>query len=493
MKRILLSWYAYSHDFVWTGEGKHRKRIREISEDSPTFLLHKFHWEKYDEHVLLNANTKENDIRFFDFLRSELVKEFKDHKVVPRTIPIADVIELTEIVPQIQKLFTEYSDCNIDVFISPGTPSMQSAWLLAAINFKKNISLFQLRPREYSKNTSRPDKVIIDLDSSIFPTNINIAHHLVTEKQFPNQPKITPSLKPIFEKGLQVASIDDASCLILGDNGTGKEMLARYIHENSSRRDKPFKAINCAAYTDELLPSELFGHKKGAFTGAVDYKIGIFESAESGTIFLDEIGDISAKMQVSLLRVLQEREILPVGSNDVKKINVRVICATNKNLVTECEKGKFRWDLYYRIKIAPLKLPALRERGQAEMKEWIKYFIDKHAKKFPTVKQKFQISKEAQDVLLNYAFPGNVRELENMIIGLYTFYSGEITVKDLDEEITKPKFELSVKLADVERQHIIQVFSSCDKNISHAMEKLDISRNTLKSKLKEYGLLASND
>lgn len=486
MKQILISWYAYNNDFVSAGEGQDKQRKREISPDSPTFMVHEHYWDNYDEHVLLNGNTKEREVELFDFLRSELQKKYRHRKITAKSVPLQDVIDVIEITQKVQRILAEYANCAIDIFASPGTPSMQTAWLLAALPYKNNVRCFHLRPKKHSTSKDKPDKFLVNLDSEIFPNNLNIAESL-SSKESTGEVKVTDSIMPIFDKALQVAKTDNVSCLILGENGTGKESLARYIHEKSGRSKGPLQAINCAAFSDELLASELFGHKKGAFTGAASDKKGILVSANGGTIFLDEIGDISPRMQVSLLRVLQEKEVLPLGSTLPLSIDVRIIAATNRNLVELCEKGQFRWDLYYRLKVAQLTLPPLRDRGKGEMETLINYFINKYKTNFPSGKSGLKLTTEAKKIILAYPFPGNIREMENLIISLYTFNTnGIVEAKDLPPEILHPRTSVSDKLEDVEKRHILSIFHKCNENILKTASILGISKNTLKNRLVKY-------
>jgi len=204
----------------------------------------------------------------------------------------------------------------------------------------------------------------------------------------------------------------DVTVLIYGESGTGKELIARAIHFNSARLGKPFIALNCAAIPSELLESELFGHEKGAFTGATDKKIGKFEQAKDGTLFLDEIGDMPLELQAKLLRVLQEKEITRTGGNTTIQVNTRIVAATNQDLKEKVRSKEFREDLYYRLNVVPLELPPLRER-QEDIPELVDYFLAKAADEYGTSAN--GVTKEAMDMLCHYDWPGNVRELENII------------------------------------------------------------------------------
>jgi DNA-binding NtrC family response regulator len=221
----------------------------------------------------------------------------------------------------------------------------------------------------------------------------------------------SPSIKKIFAL-MEKATKTNIVASISGETGTGKELVAKAIHYNSKLKSKPFVAVNVAAIPKELIESELFGHEKGAFTGALGRRIGKFEEAEGGTLFLDEIGEMDLSLQSKLLRVLQEKEVTRVGGNQVIKLDVRIIVATHKNLQEEVRSGKFREDLYYRILGLPIHLPPLRERGQ-DVILLAKYFLDEFAKENQL--KKFRLTSDAQDKLLSYPFPGNVRELKSVM------------------------------------------------------------------------------
>jgi DNA-binding NtrC family response regulator len=237
----------------------------------------------------------------------------------------------------------------------------------------------------------------------------------------------TAAMRELFGLVESVAPTD-ATVLLLGESGTGKEMLARAIHERSLRAPGPFVPINCSALTDTLLESELFGHLRGAFTGASTSRIGVFEEASRGTLFLDEIGDISSAMQVRLLRALQEGEIKPVGSTEIRKVDVRVVAATNRDLEAAARTGAFRQDLYYRLNVVPLELPPLRQRPE-DVPLLVHHFLVRYAAKFG--KPVGRVAPEAMEALQTHPWPGNVRELENVVQRAVVLASGEVVTIDL--------------------------------------------------------------
>jgi DNA-binding NtrC family response regulator len=300
-------------------------------------------------------------------------------------------------------------------------------------------------------------------------------------------------MKRVFELVENVADIN-STILIQGESGTGKEVIAQAIHERGTRRNGPFVSVNCAAIPENLLESELFGHEKGAFTGAINSKKGRFELADRGTLFLDEIAEMNLNIQVDLLRVLQSREFRRVGGAKLIKVDVRVIASTNRDLEKEVEKGNFRQDLYYRLNVIPVELPALRERKE-DIPLLIEYFFNKYKKK--TKRGTKGIAKEAQNILMDYDWPGNVRELENTMERAIVLGKGDyINIGDLPEKICKSVkekiqvcYSLNRPLADIEREYILQALSSTNWNISKTAKLLKINRMTLYNKLKKYHIV----
>ena len=289
----------------------------------------------------------------------------------------------------------------------------------------------------------------------------------------------------IYDK-LEVISVTDSNVLIEGETGTGKDLIARTIHYNSMRKDKPFVKINCAAIPENLLESELFGYKKGAFTGAVMDKMGKFEAADGGTIFLDEIGDMPLSLQAKILRVIEEKEFERLGEVKSRKVDVRVIAATNRPLKELVEQGKFRMDLYYRLNVVRIKLPALRERAE-DIPLLLDHFIEVFNKKFN--KRVKGVEQRVMDFLLDYSWPGNVRELENVIEHAMIHARGDlIRFDNLPDYLFEEGESGAVSLVDVEREHILRVLKSVNNNRTRASKILGISRSTLWRKLKELNI-----
>ncbi len=314
------------------------------------------------------------------------------------------------------------------------------------------------------------------LHRQVVQENIRLASALKPRFQVLGE---SEKMKKVFMTMKKVAP-SDITVLIQGDTGTGKELVAQAIHELSSRSDRPFVAVNCAAIPKELIESELFGHEKGAFTSAVSTRQGKFEMAHGGSIFLDEIGDMSLEMQAKVLRTLEEQEFQHVGGSKSIKVDVRVIAATNKDLEKALKDGKFREDLYYRLNVVLLKLPALRERKE-DIIPLAEYFMGDKAKK---------ISPKAQNLLLSYDWPGNVRELRNYIERAVVLGDGEvIQPEDLPYNVRKGLKVIAapLELLDrIEEDHIIRVLRSMDWNKSEAAKILGITRQTLDNKIEKY-------
>jgi two-component system response regulator AtoC len=303
----------------------------------------------------------------------------------------------------------------------------------------------------------------------------------------------SPKIVEVY-KLLARAAMSSSTVLVRGESGTGKELVARAIHQNSARKGKPFVAVNCGAIAENLLESELFGHVRGSFTGAVQDKRGLFEEASGGTLFLDEIGDLPIAMQVKLLRVLQEGEVRPVGGNETRKVDVRLIAATHRNLDELVASERFREDLYYRLKVISIELPPLRERLE-DLPELVSYFLAKFAAR--NSRPVSHVSDEGMARLRAYAWPGNVRELEHAIERAVAMSNSTILFpEDFDlapgtehsESVTPTAVLADASLEDLEKNHILRVLQETQYNKSKASEILGIDRATLYRKAQRYGI-----
>jgi Nif-specific regulatory protein len=304
----------------------------------------------------------------------------------------------------------------------------------------------------------------------------------------------SPKMQQVFQVIQRIAQ-SDVTILVRGETGTGKELVAAAIHKRSKRKDEPFIKLNCAAITDTLLESELFGHEKGAFTDAKETRKGRFELADGGTLFLDEIGDISASAQVKLLRVLQEREFERVGGSKTIKVNVRLVAATNRNLEEMVKKGDFREDLYYRLNVIPIDLPPLRQRGD-DIKLLVNFFLERAIKNHKKV---VKITEEAMNTLCSYPWPGNVRELENTIERI-VLMGNEEGISQSDMLLLLPAFHennvqsttttppMKKTLDDLEREAVIESLQRHNGNQSQAAKELGITLRQIGYKIKKYEL-----
>ena len=359
------------------------------------------------------------------------------------------------------------------------------------------------RPYGFMVKPFRAKDVLIMLDVALY-----LHRNRLTEKTIiPSSPTTAPVALPPefgnlvgksqkFLESLERAKMvgpTDTSVLILGESGTGKELIAHSIHKVSTRRYKPFVVVNCGTLPGNLIESDLFGHEKGSYTGAVAKREGKFELADGGTIFLDEIGELPLELQVKFLRVLQEREIEPVGGKP-KKIDVRVLAATNKDLEEEVAAGRFRIDLYYRLNVFPLVLPSLRERKE-DIPLLANHFLEKYSTE--EGRQVPVLSTEATDILMQYNWPGNIRELENTIQRNVVLANGAV-IESLEIPISKSAANVTNSnkngfktMIENERDHILAVLESCNWKISGkggAAEILDVNVNTLNSRIKKLGI-----
>ncbi len=335
---------------------------------------------------------------------------------------------------------------------------------------------------EEALNEVRQLKQQLEQENEYLQQEIKLEHNF---EEIISQSK---EFKKVLSQIEQVACTN-ATVLILGESGTGKELVARAVHNISNRKDKPLVKVNCAALPASLIESELFGHEKGAFTGALSKKIGRFELAHNGTIFLDEIGELPLELQSKLLRVLQEGEFERLGHSSTKKVDVRIIAATNRNLETEVEQGNFREDLYYRLNVFPLELPPLRDR-KVDVPLLAQHFIQKYGSRFG--KNIDSLSSKAITQLTKYNWPGNVRELENIIErAIITCSGSKLTLDNAFPTSKVSKTKGVVTLDENERSHILKVLESTNWKVSGdngAAKILDIKRTTLEARMKKLGI-----
>jgi len=352
-----------------------------------------------------------------------------------------------------------------------------------------------------------PDVIQVKVDKALAHRDMRASHDRLLEENTYLKTEIEsrfnygemigadPSMKSVFERVQKAAPIDSA-VLVLGESGTGKELVARAIHQASTRKNGPFVKVNCGALPKDLVEGELFGHDKGAFTGAVKEKRGRFELADGGTIFLDEVGDLPLDAQVKLLRVLQEKEFERLGGEKTLRVDVRIVAATNRALKEMVAEGLFREDLYYRLEVIPIVLPPLRQRRQ-DIPDLVEHFLQKKSSEMGIVPK--TLSEMAMTMLKKYNWPGNVRELENMIERLLVLSDGdEIGVADLpfdaqeedivSEPLPENGLSLNTRLDSLERDLIVQALEQAEGVKTRAAEILGIKTSALYYKLDKYGL-----
>ena len=321
-----------------------------------------------------------------------------------------------------------------------------------------------------------------------------------TAFRFENIVGASKKMRDVFDIALQVAR-RDSTVLLTGESGTGKELLAKAIHQNSLRASKPFITINCGAIPENLIESELFGHRKGSFTGALADHSGKFETANQGTVFLDEIGELPLNLQVRLLRVIQEREIDKIGFPKPIPINVRIIAATNRDLRARIDDGQFREDLFYRLSVVTIELPPLRERRD-DIPLLLQHFLRKQCERYKLAIP--SLTDDAVDLLTRYAWPGNVRELENVIERLVVLgQSNVIQSEQLPAQLRQAKSRVSainlklpdegIDLEEIEKEILVQALERNDWNQTRAARYLNISRKTLIYRMEKFGLMPASD
>ena len=413
------------------------------------------------------------------------------------------------------EFFTSGKDCLAHLHKKPSVitldyslPDMEGEKVLKSIReFDPNISVIIVSAQEkigtavellkagafdyISKDEDAKDRILNSIKNARNKTSLikeidRLKHEITIKYDFEKSILGTsPAIKKIFDL-IEKAVKTQITVSITGETGTGKELIAKAIHYNSKRKNKSLVAVNVAAIPKELIESELFGHEKGAFTGAASRRIGKFEEAEGGTIFLDEIGEMDLGLQSKLLRVLQEKELTRIGGNQVIKLDVRVIVATHRNLLEEVRAGRFREDLYYRLLGLPIHLPALRERGQ-DILLLARYFLDQFAQENDL--KKIKLSVQAQDKLLQYPFPGNVRELKS-VIELAAVMATENEIQEKDITFTTPLHDDSVILKEMTLQEytyriIRNYLNKYNNNVLEVARKLDIGKSSIYRYLKE--------
>jgi DNA-binding NtrC family response regulator len=373
---------------------------------------------------------------------------------------------------------------------SPETPVIM---ITAFGTVSSAVEAMKLGAADYlGKPLSSPDELRITARKALEQARTASERDLLREEQSSrfacgNIIAHDPRMLKVLELAGKVAPTN-ATVLITGESGTGKELVARCIHDNSLRKGRVFVAVNCAALSPALIESELFGHEKGSFTGAVSQHLGRFERAHGGTLFLDEIGELDANLQAKLLRALQEKTFERVGGARQITVDVRVLAATNKDLKKQVSEGKFREDLYYRLTAFPIEIPPLRDRG-GDIIALAKFFLARAAKSLS--KPPLRLTAEAEQVLAGYNWPGNVRELENLMERMAILCDGVVEPEDLP--ITAEGVARPVLFRDIEKRAILDALEANGGNRTRTAKQLGISLRTLQYRLKEYGITQGHE
>jgi two-component system response regulator AtoC len=369
-------------------------------------------------------------------------------------------------------------------------PTISAVIITAHGTIQTAIAAIREGAYDYIEKPFCPEKVELIIRNlvehhNLLEENITLRRKIEDRHSFEGIIAKSPKMIKIFEL-IKTVAPTSATVLITGDSGTGKEIVARAIHRQSPRHNKPFIVTSCAALPETLLESELFGYEKGSFTGAVERRKGKFEAADKGTLFLDEIGEIDANTQVHLLRAIEEKKITRVGGNEETEVDVRIITATNRNLKTITEQGKFREDLYYRLNVVTIDLPGLRYRRE-DILPLAEHFLKKYTRENNKPAKSF--SPEAVEFMLNYHWPGNVRELENVVErGVILAKDKFITLAEFPQELTRPGLVEGRTLEALERNQILKVLEETAGNIARTAKILGIHRMTLYNKLKKYNI-----
>jgi two-component system, NtrC family, nitrogen regulation response regulator NtrX len=388
--------------------------------------------------------------------------------------------------------------------IKAGYPRTQVVMMSGHGSIETAVKATKLGAFDFIEKPLSLEKVILIINHALEMIRLE-EENLLLKQKVSHEYELTGQSGPIqdLKEMIGIVAPTNAWILVMGENGTGKELVARSIHRQSRRAHRSFIEVNCAAIPEDLIESELFGHEKGAFTGATAMKRGKFDLANEGTIFLDEVADMSLKVQAKVLRILQEKKFERVGGNKLIPTDVRVLAATNKDLEKEMEEGRFRQDLYYRLNVIPLRIPPLRDRKE-DIPLLVDWFIKDSALK--EGEQEKQVTDEVLAILMNYNWPGNVRELKNIIERLMIMTPARVISKcDLFPLFEEVKMETAASVSDItndtfrvakqdfERQYIIRKLREFDGNISKTAEAIGLERSNLHKKIRSYGLEVKGD
>jgi transcriptional regulator with PAS, ATPase and Fis domain len=501
MKKILICWIgltdlkAAGHVDANIGAGPICQAVSELG---------------FDKIHLISDRPEAESKSYTHWLKSKITPEITLHKK-----PLSSPTNFGEIYESVVDVLDTIKKQNANekiaftFHLSPGTPAMAAVWIIIA-KTQYSAALIESSIKKGVNAVSIPFNISAEFIPDLLKKS-DLRLEQLTAGLPPDSPGFesiihrSPTMKSVISKARYVA-LRSVPVLIEGESGTGKELFAHAIHESSPRNKKPFIAVNCGAIPSELLESELFGYEKGAFTGAIKQKQGYFEAAHQGTLFLDEIGELPLHAQVKLLRVLQEKEVVRIGATGAKKIDVRIIAATNKTLINEINDGKFRSDLFYRLAVAVLKLPPLRER-QGDVGLLIDHILDQMDKEGfhdPYIKHK-KISADAKNFMIQYDWPGNIRELQNTLMRAAIWTpDAVIAIDDIRDAVIPVESETSDRLlnrsvanginlpdlmAQLARHYLKKGLDASNGNKTKASELLGLSNyQTLSNWLKKYNM-----
>ena len=446
-----------------------------IADDEPDLRKYIIHILEQSDSTPINFKEVDNGKEALEIAK----KENFDLILLDVKMPVMDGIEALE----------HILNLGLDSFV---------VMITAHANVRDAVQAIKLGAYDYLEKPLDKDKIIEIVKKSLEAKNlveqISLSFPILEtdiESEIIGHSK---PMKEVFELIKKISTVD-STILLRGENGTGKDLVARAIHFNSNRKSEEMIAVNCAAIPEGLIESELFGHEKGAFTDASERKIGKFQLANNGTLFLDEIGELKPEVQSKLLRVLQDKSFMPVGSNRVQKTNARIIAATNQNLEKLIEQGQFREDLFFRLNVVPIFIPPLRDRRE-DIPSLIAYFTNKYTE----AKNKVTWAKDTVEKLQNYFWPGNIRELENVVQRMIILTGdGELQAKDLPQQILEPVKQPQEEALDFEKfkfesekTFIEKALSANDGKINRTVANANIPKNTLLRKIKKFNIDIKN-
>ncbi len=487
--KILITWLGFKEDFIETGKS-FQFNPSGFTGNIQGDILDEYNFNK---HVILYTNDRSESIRHELNSKKYQIKEFLEDQYPNHQFELADTgIDKTDLqnFPVIEsslRSFLQKFDATDELHVIAGTgpTSVSMAWCTLNLAMKDRFKLHVLQKKEYTSDGKKSNlKEVNPYISELLDDKLR-EHHI--NLNIPKDIYNDDIVEQEYKKAMAFAQAIDMNVLILGETGCGKDKMAEFIVRESPLPIEKYRPINCASLPDELLYSELFGHVKGAFTGAIADRNGLFEECNGGTLFLDEIGDISPFMQQSLLRAIDNQQIKKAGSNKIEQnIKVRIIAATNINLYEKCKAGKFRWDLYYRLSNPEIVLQSYRSRTAKERKNVIQHYIAILEKKWG---RKISFSKDALKVIEGYSFPGNFREIYNTINSLFPLRLDVISPEDLPERFMDTEAEMDEAYKTAMKKHCIFIYEKYKFDLAATRKALGYENSTqLKNKLIEWNV-----